>query len=141
MQAEEVATRGRRGVDFTGRIFGQVTVLEILPNAHRTNGTRDWLCMCGCGIKFQVNATRLNAGVLKHCGCKSKKRREPYIAPSPPLRTPQAALGYLSNMLEYNGVAKSFLAWGKEFGIEPQRLFDRYTRLGWSAGRSLELEQ
>ena len=52
--------------DFTGRQFGRLRVLRILPRRHA--GTY-WLCLCECGTEKAVKASHLVDGLILSCGC------------------------------------------------------------------------
>lgn len=48
--------------NLTGKIFGQLTVLEY-------NGNSEWKCLCSCGKQTIVKTAKLNNGHTKSCGC------------------------------------------------------------------------
>ena len=48
--------------DLTGKIFGQLTVIEYV-------GDGRWKCKCTCGNETLVKTTALNSGKTKSCGC------------------------------------------------------------------------
>lgn len=58
--------------DITGRIFGDLTVIE-LAGKDQHNATV-WRCSCVCGYKPVIRRNDLIRGKSKSCGC-SKKRR------------------------------------------------------------------
>lgn len=53
--------------DLTGRKFGRLTVLELLPE--RKNGQLIWLCRCECGKTTAVRKRSLIQGSTRSCGC------------------------------------------------------------------------
>ena len=53
--------------DLTGRRFGRLTVLELLPE--RKNGCPVWLCRCDCGQTKAVARANLVSGGTRSCGC------------------------------------------------------------------------
>lgn len=58
--------------DLTGRIFGDLTVLELATKDK--NNQTIWKCLCVCGIMPSVRRNDLVTGRSKSCGC-SKRRR------------------------------------------------------------------
>ena len=59
-----------RTIDLTGQRFGNLTVLERMPE------TQDryclWRCRCDCGGEILVNTKRLKRGTVTNCGCNPK---------------------------------------------------------------------
>jgi hypothetical protein len=53
-------------VDFTGRQFGEMTVIAAAESDR--HGKARWLCRCSCGAEKVVNASALRAGLTKSCG-------------------------------------------------------------------------
>jgi 5-methylcytosine-specific restriction endonuclease McrA len=54
-------------VDFTGRVFGRLTVLgEVSRHA---NGRRQWLCQCVCGKTIITIGHNLQSNDTRSCGC------------------------------------------------------------------------
>lgn len=62
-----------RLVDLTGKVFGQLTVLERvkIPREHESH----WLCRCTCGNEVVVVAGNLKRGTTQSCGCTAHKRK------------------------------------------------------------------
>lgn len=56
--------------DLTGKVFGQLTVLEREPTTQ--DGRVCWLCACSCGNTCVVKSNLLVAGKTKSCGCLKK---------------------------------------------------------------------
>ena len=56
--------------DLLGRVFGELTVLERLPDAPGQRGV-SWRCRCSCGREINFLGTLLVTGRRSHCGCKS----------------------------------------------------------------------
>ena len=54
--------------DWTGRVFGFLTVQEHL-GTHPKNNVRYWYCQCKCGNFVEVAGTFLKKGIVKSCGC------------------------------------------------------------------------
>lgn len=55
-------------LDLTGKVFGRLTVLELMPerNKHRR---RMWSCSCSCGKTTVVATNALTLEHTKSCGC------------------------------------------------------------------------
>lgn len=62
---------GENFVDLTGKQFGDVVVLERIPNTLPTK----WRCRCICGREFVTRGTALTSGHTKSCGCRKKQLR------------------------------------------------------------------
>lgn len=58
---------GRHVNDLTGRRFGRLTVLELLPE--RKNDRAVWLCRCECGRTAEAVSSSLVSGNTRSCGC------------------------------------------------------------------------
>lgn len=56
-----------RLIDFTGRTFGQLTVIKRAANK---NGRVHWHCQCTCGKFCDVAANNLDRGNSQSCGCR-----------------------------------------------------------------------
>lgn len=63
----------RKVVDLTGKIFGQLTVIERVkvPGENESH----WKCKCSCGKEVIVIAGNLKKGQSQSCGCTAHKRR------------------------------------------------------------------
>lgn len=61
----------RQIIDLTGRKFGRLTVLELLPE--RKNGQPVWMCRCECGRTVEVRRSSLISGKTRSCGCLRKE--------------------------------------------------------------------
>ena len=59
-------------VEMTGRTFGRLTVLGMVPGVT----PRKWLCSCSCGGSVAAAGDALRRGLTKSCGCirKASKR-------------------------------------------------------------------
>lgn len=54
--------------DLTGRVFGRLTVIDLLDK--RDNfGRTVWLCRCSCGKQCNVTGFNLSSGHTTSCGC------------------------------------------------------------------------
>lgn len=55
-------------LELSGVQVGYLKVLE--KDSDKTNGRENkWICVCECGNKISVSASRLNKGRIKSCGC------------------------------------------------------------------------
>lgn len=59
-------------IDLTGKKFGDLTALNVVPN-NNGRGTM-WLCECNCGNKCIAYGGHLREGTRKSCGCRSQAR-------------------------------------------------------------------
>ena len=59
-------------IDLTGRRFGNLVVLNSVPNEIKTDkqGTTYWMCRCDCGKEHLANGVSLRRGHTTSCGCK-----------------------------------------------------------------------
>jgi len=64
-----------RGIDLTGKRFGKLVVLKLLPE-RTVCKTRVWLCKCDCGGIKAVRKSSLTAGMTKTCGCGAHPSRQ-----------------------------------------------------------------
>ncbi len=65
------------GTDYTGKVFGRLTVLEYAGTAKelgRQGTMRYWRCRCACGAETLVGQTQLQNGESQSCGCLQKER-------------------------------------------------------------------
>jgi hypothetical protein len=53
--------------DLTGKRFGRLLVIELLPD--RKNNQALWRCKCGCGGIAEVVGGNLRRGITNSCGC------------------------------------------------------------------------
>lgn len=58
--------RGRKPTDYTGRVFGRLTVVR---DAESRNGRRYVVCRCTCGNECTVSLDALRVGDTLSCGC------------------------------------------------------------------------
>lgn len=54
-------------VDYTGRKFGELTVLGIAVD--EPGKPKKWRCLCSCGNTTIVQSNNLKTGQTKSCGC------------------------------------------------------------------------
>jgi hypothetical protein len=59
--------------DLSGRIFGDLTVIELATKDK--NNQTIWKCQCICGFQPKIRRGDLVAGKSKSCGC-SKRRKK-----------------------------------------------------------------
>lgn len=61
--------------DLTGKTFGYLTALKIVPNYAQEHNLKDnhhfWECECVCGEHCVVSSSRLTTGEKTSCGCKN----------------------------------------------------------------------
>lgn len=67
----EEARIAKRTPDLTGQQFGELTVLQMLPERKRKRTM--WLCACSCGKQTAAFVTSLLRGDKKSCGCWTKR--------------------------------------------------------------------
>lgn len=82
-------------IDWTGHIFGKLTVLAIGEPVKVNKGRwnlRRWRCRCECGNEVVVRTTHLTNGNTRSCGCLQRQKasisgkarsdhREPGVCP------------------------------------------------------------
>ena len=58
-------------IDLTGKKFGRLTVLQLVPKEIRHDTTRQsfWLCQCDCGNIISIASWRLGSNKCNSCGC------------------------------------------------------------------------
>lgn len=58
-------------IDLTGKIFGKLTVIEMvpMPSYLKSKGRAHWRCLCSCGNETIVCGSLLSKGSTKSCGC------------------------------------------------------------------------
>ena len=54
-------------LDIQGQVYGDLTVLSLVPNINKTN-SRQWLCECKCGATKVMCGSTLRAGRALTCG-------------------------------------------------------------------------
>lgn len=61
--------------DLTGQAFGRLSVLGFAGRRKAPGKTRIyWLCLCECGNKCSVEASKLKSGHTQSCGCYQSER-------------------------------------------------------------------
>lgn len=58
--------QGRKTINVSGRKFGNLQVIGIVPTY--VNGRAHWQCKCSCGIETKMRAKELLSGHKKSCG-------------------------------------------------------------------------
>ena len=61
----------RNFIDITGKIYGDLTILEVAGKD--CHGIYKWRCRCKCGTEIMARASHLKSGNIKGCGCESRK--------------------------------------------------------------------
>jgi hypothetical protein len=78
MPALSSTERPYTGQDYTGKIFGRLTVVELVGfyrSANRPNQRHpEWLCRCECGATITVTGGRLHSRNTSSCGCLRKEQ-------------------------------------------------------------------
>lgn len=59
-------------VDFTGRVFGRLTVLSRSATPHPTKTI--WTCVCACGTQKDIAHGDLQSGRTVSCGCQKREK-------------------------------------------------------------------
>jgi hypothetical protein len=67
--------------DFTGKNFGELTVVKRIDDIVFPSGSRQtcWLCRCSCGKEIAVRADELKQGRVSSCGCQKMSTGEKQI--------------------------------------------------------------
>lgn len=65
LPAPPAPDRRSRIEDLTGKVFGDLTVMELLPS--NRNGGAAWRCRCSCGNVCEVGAAHLRTGRRRAC--------------------------------------------------------------------------
>lgn len=60
--------------DLTGMKFGKLTAISRAENTPQ--GRAQWMCQCECGGKKVAQATYLNKGATRSCGCMGIEQRK-----------------------------------------------------------------
>lgn len=58
----------RNRLELSGVQVGFLTVLQM-DSSKTTSGDNKWICICECGNKISISASRLNKGRINSCGC------------------------------------------------------------------------
>lgn len=59
--------------DMTGKVFGDLEVLDMAPRDQWKQGEAFWICRCTCGSLTTVRGANLRRGSTKSCGCANRK--------------------------------------------------------------------
>lgn len=57
-------------VNFIGRVFGRLTVIDRAPTRNRQTM---WLCVCQCGTRKDIDGRHLRKGNVVSCGCRMRE--------------------------------------------------------------------
>ena len=60
-----------RSSNLSGRTFGRLTVVRLLPGKKKHE--RVWLCSCVCGNTTEATTAYLGSGSTRSCGCLQKE--------------------------------------------------------------------
>ena len=61
-----------RAQDFTGKIFGKLTVISL--SKRQSGSKRFWNCKCECGKTSEVVSGNLKTGKTQSCGCSHNRK-------------------------------------------------------------------
>lgn len=59
--------------DLTGKRFGRLVVLSLVPDEAGAKVPTRWLCKCDCGKELPIRAYNLKSGNTLSCGCLQKE--------------------------------------------------------------------
>lgn len=59
--------------NLSGKVYGRLHVLELVPE--RKHGGSVWKCLCECGNIAEVKGGSLQSGTTKSCGCLQQERK------------------------------------------------------------------
>lgn len=62
---------GKKRIDLTGRVFGELTVIRFSPEDSGRNYPK-WLCRCSCGVVKAFSQGHMIQGKSRSCGCTQK---------------------------------------------------------------------
>lgn len=71
MENKKIIKKHPNFIDITGKIFGNLTVIEYAGNDD--NKKAKWLCLCKCGDKAIIGGYNLRNNHAKSCGCLKSK--------------------------------------------------------------------
>lgn len=74
-------SRSKSLIDMTGRRFGALVVIELVPERHRQYAV--WRCACDCGRQVNVRGDALRGGRKLICNQPGHRRVEPGLSLSP----------------------------------------------------------
>ena len=108
--------------DLTGKIFGQLTVLQYL-------GDSKWQCKCSCGKIVPVRTSSLNSGKTKSCGCLRGESTKGNVRQSKPkIDLTDKQFGYLTPMYYIKGGKwHCRCKCGKELDVDTRNLNSGHT--------------
>lgn len=65
------AGSGKQIIDLSGKRFGRLTVIKLDPdNFTGSKKSRNWICVCDCGVVKSVGGCYLRKGSVTSCGCR-----------------------------------------------------------------------
>lgn len=70
-----------RGADLTGQLFGELTVVSLVP--YKKNVKKQWVCHCKCGNVVEVLQGHLRNGHTSSCGCRGAGRSQLGLSRTP----------------------------------------------------------
>lgn len=66
-------------LDLTGKKFGNLTALELMPENFNNRKKRYWKCQCDCGNITYVETQHLTHNEILSCGCQNTSKGEQII--------------------------------------------------------------
>lgn len=78
-QEKKNLVHGYNFIDLTGKIFGNLTVIERDLQRFKDGDSR-WICQCKCGTIKSIRSSSLRGGYTTSCGCKIQSGGESIIA-------------------------------------------------------------
>ncbi len=75
LKGKESLSQNVTANDLTGKKVNALQVLQKTDDRD-ASGCVMWLCQCDCGNICKISSTRLKSGIVKSCGCLSKKALE-----------------------------------------------------------------
>jgi hypothetical protein len=104
----EISRRHKMPPDWTGQVFGRLTVVDF--SGVDRHGQRMWLCKCSCGNETVRPAGTLKSGNTKSCGCFHDEVRRGKKG----TKLPQLSAGY--GIAAKNAVIGRYKARAKKLG-------------------------
>jgi hypothetical protein len=68
---QSVPQSTRKFKDFTGQVFGRLTVVEV---SHIKWGATFWKCRCECGNEIVTRSSKFVSGHTQSCGCIQREK-------------------------------------------------------------------
>jgi hypothetical protein len=123
--------------DFTGQVFGKLTVIKKSFPKEYPGGNKIamWLCRCECGNEKRIAQQILRTGKIKDCGCVKKEKRK-----NEPKNPSLKAIWYRMKSTQYrknracNELNNRPVQFHKEWSDSFQVFYDWCIANGWKEG-------